>query len=172
MFPKYRDIELPLLNELIQRGGSAAPADLDNHGRTIHAALADLFGLSQREREKTTKDGEDRLHWEKMVRWARQKLFDKGFLISTQRGVWEITLEGREFLQAEHEALLEANKDSEPFFPEEVADASRLVEGAVWRVSVNTYERNTEARRRCIAHYGAICNICGFNFGKAYGEVV
>jgi 5-methylcytosine-specific restriction enzyme A len=44
-------------------------------------------------------------------------------------------------------------------------------EGAITRVSVNAYERNPAARRKCIAHYGTNCSICGINFEKVYGEV-
>jgi predicted HNH restriction endonuclease len=36
-------------------------------------------------------------------------------------------------------------------------------------VTVNAYERNPEARRQCIAAYGAACCICGFLFGAVYG---
>ncbi len=173
MFPKYRDIEMPLLHELIRRGGSAEPADPDNQGRSIYTALADLFGLSEAEREERTEGGEDRLHWERMVRWARQKLLDKGLLTSNRRGIWQVTPEGREFVQAELEATREAIKDRDSFFPEEVAERDRsLAEGAVRRVLVNAYERNPEARRLCIAHYGPICCICKFNFGNVYGKLV
>lgn len=57
--------------------------------------------------------------------------------------------------------------------PEEIAATTEteLVEGAVCRVSVNAYERNPEARRRCIEHYGTSCAICDFNFGALYGGV-
>ena len=57
--------------------------------------------------------------------------------------------------------------------PEEIAATTEaeLVEGAVCRVSVNAYERNPEARRRCVEHYGMSCVICDFNFGAIYGEV-
>lgn len=57
--------------------------------------------------------------------------------------------------------------------PEEIAATTEaeLVEGAVCRVSVNAYERNPEARRRCIEYYGTSCTICDFNFGALYGEV-
>ena len=51
-------------------------------------------------------------------------------------------------------------------------EGTGLVEGAVYRVSVSAYERNPEARRRCIAAHGAKCCICEFDFGKAYGSVV
>jgi predicted HNH restriction endonuclease len=36
---------------------------------------------------------------------------------------------------------------------------------------VNAYERNQEARRRCIERYGARCVVCGLDFGEVYGEV-
>jgi predicted HNH restriction endonuclease len=56
--------------------------------------------------------------------------------------------------------------------PEEIAATTGpLVEGAVCRVSVNAYERNPEARRRCIEAHGTRCCICGFSFGAVYGEV-
>src|SRR5262249_447314 len=46
-----------------------------------------------------------------------------------------------------------------------------LVEGAVIRVTVNAYERNPEARARCIQHYGAVCTICDMSFGQVYGAL-
>ncbi len=55
--------------------------------------------------------------------------------------------------------------------PEEIDATRALVEGAVCRVSVNAYERNPEARRRCIEHHGNVCCICSFSFGAMYGEV-
>lgn len=55
--------------------------------------------------------------------------------------------------------------------PEEIADTTSLVEGVINQRSVNDYERNPEARRRCIEPYGTNCCICGFSFGKVYGEV-
>ncbi len=55
--------------------------------------------------------------------------------------------------------------------PEEVGLSGFFSEGAVRVVQVNAYERSPEARRRCIAHYGAKCAVCGFDFGKTYGPV-
>lgn len=57
--------------------------------------------------------------------------------------------------------------------PEEVGKSEVQVfrEGSLRQVTVNAYERNPEARRRCIAHYDARCYICGFDFEKRYGEV-
>ena len=44
-------------------------------------------------------------------------------------------------------------------------------EGARAKRVVNIYERNPEARKRCIAKHGYICSICGFNFKRVYGEI-
>jgi len=54
---------------------------------------------------------------------------------------------------------------------EEIIEPAGLVEGSVCAITVNAYERNPEARRRCIEYYGTNCSICGFNFGTRYGEV-
>lgn len=59
---------------------------------------------------------------------------------------------------------------AQSFLPEEVAVPSLYVEGACRRVSVNAYERDENARRRCIEHHGTQCCICGFSFGAVYGE--
>jgi hypothetical protein len=53
--------------------------------------------------------------------------------------------------------------------PDEVMDDGEFREGARSRVTVNAYERNAEARRRCIETYGTRCSICNFSFGEAYG---
>lgn len=99
MFPKYKEIEEPLLRELLRRGGRGTPMDGDEQGRSIYTALADEFSLSGKARGKVTADGEGRLHWEKMVRWARQKLCDRGLLISSPRGVWVVTAKGRSMMR-------------------------------------------------------------------------
>jgi 5-methylcytosine-specific restriction protein A len=44
-----------------------------------------------------------------------------------------------------------------------------LPEGARVRVETNRFERSPANRAACIAHYGAICRACGFDFGATYG---
>lgn len=46
-----------------------------------------------------------------------------------------------------------------------------LKEGSVLDSHGNRYERNREARMKCIEHYGYSCYICGMNFEESYGEV-
>jgi hypothetical protein len=57
-------------------------------------------------------------------------------------------------------------------YPDDVDVTDVLTEGAVKPVVVNAYERNPEARRRCIEHYGAACFVCGLDFARMYGTVV
>ena len=44
-------------------------------------------------------------------------------------------------------------------------------EGRVTYVHAVGYERNTEARKACIDHYGCRCAVCGFDFEKIYGHI-
>lgn len=44
-------------------------------------------------------------------------------------------------------------------------------EGESVKIAVNGYERNSDARRKCIEHYGAHCQACGVDFGKKYGPL-
>ncbi|MDE6634065.1 MAG: HNH endonuclease [Bacteroidaceae bacterium] len=46
-----------------------------------------------------------------------------------------------------------------------------LFEGGVKQVSINRYERNPEARKRCIKKFGTKCYVCGMNFRDVYGEI-
>lgn len=55
-------------------------------------------------------------------------------------------------------------------YPDEVVEGTEYVEGATKQVSVNAYERSSEARLECISHYGTSCYVCGFDFSKAYGS--
>lgn len=57
------------------------------------------------------------------------------------------------------------------FLPEEVEMPEQYIEGASKTVSVNTYERSSDSRTKCIAHYGYACAVCGFDFEKFYGSI-
>ncbi|MCY7895644.1 DUF3427 domain-containing protein [Bacillus spizizenii] len=54
---------------------------------------------------------------------------------------------------------------------EEIDNPTRYIEGATKKVSVNVYERNPMARKKCLEHYGFSCVICGFDFEKVFGEL-
>lgn len=95
---------------------------------------------------------------------------------------WQVVATGREtngrFYWTMRPALREAVRDRglvpdlSPIYPDVIDDDHDiLTEGAVARVVVNSYERNPVARRRCIAHYGTACMVCGFDFEAVYGSI-
>ena len=55
-------------------------------------------------------------------------------------------------------------------YPDDIED-NNLYEGTKKQITVNAYERNSQARKECIQHYGYKCQICEFNFEKVYGEI-
>ena len=59
----------------------------------------------------------------------------------------------------------------QPCLPEEIDESNNYFEGAKKQITVNAYERNHQARSKCIEHNGLDCKVCGFNFEQAYGEV-
>lgn len=72
--------------------------------------------------------------------------------------------------------VFEKNRKSEDqskvfYQPEELSAESELPEGAAQVVLVNRWERNREARKKCIKHYGSICQVCDLNFEAVYGEI-
>ena len=54
---------------------------------------------------------------------------------------------------------------------EELPEIEGLFEGAKITIVVNQYERNPEAREKCIARHGCKCMVCGMDFEKQYGEI-
>lgn len=52
-----------------------------------------------------------------------------------------------------------------------IAPAADLFEGTAWPVELTTYERSPEARRQCIAYYGAACQACGLDYEEKYGVI-
>ncbi|NDU96483.1 HNH endonuclease [Spirosoma terrae] len=71
------------------------------------------------------------------------------------------------------EALTETELTGEILHSEELRAELlyKITEGAKKVITVNAYERNSQARRICIEHYGAFCTVCDFNFEKTYGEL-
>jgi 5-methylcytosine-specific restriction protein A len=56
-------------------------------------------------------------------------------------------------------------------YADEIDETKSFHEGTTKQVKVNVYERNAEARAICIKKYGASCSVCGFDFGKKFGEI-
>jgi 5-methylcytosine-specific restriction protein A len=50
-------------------------------------------------------------------------------------------------------------------------DAQTMLEGARIKITVSRIERDASARKRCIAVFGAVCSVCGFDFERVYGTI-
>ncbi len=44
-------------------------------------------------------------------------------------------------------------------------------EGSISKIMVNRYERDANARQKCIEHWNSICSVCDFDFEKKYGDL-
>ena len=55
--------------------------------------------------------------------------------------------------------------------PEEIEEPQLVIEGARKTISVNVYEREPSARRKCISRWGCKCTVCQFDFKLHYGEL-
>lgn len=64
-----------------------------------------------------------------------------------------------------------AELSNTPLYPDEIGTDEALCEGSKKTVSVNAYERNPEARQRCLQHFGHRCSVCGIDFEQAYGDI-
>lgn len=98
MFPKYQEIQEPLMGELLRRGGAARPSGKDTSGHTVYDTLALYFKLSDADLALRVfeENGAARSKWENMVRWARNDLRKRGLLDASQRGVWALSGRGKE----------------------------------------------------------------------------
>jgi len=86
--PSEKDIEFPLLQEIVVVGGEARPLEL-------YERVAKHF-------PKLTLDDKRARHprsglpiWSNRVQWARQHLVNKGEIDASTRGIWKITEKGR-----------------------------------------------------------------------------
>lgn len=57
------------------------------------------------------------------------------------------------------------------YFSEEINKSEKLIEGTIKAITVNIYERNPIARKKCVEHFGAKCIVCGFDFEERFGEL-
>lgn len=89
-FPKQNEIELPLLKVLNEIGGKAEPKEL-------YPRLAKIFTqLTEEDLAARLPSSPSTFRWHNLVQWSRQKLVEKGEIDGSTRGVWKLTVKGRE----------------------------------------------------------------------------
>ena len=82
-------------------------------------------------------------------------------------GYWEWKLRPQAAF-AIHELEL-CDDEFETNLPNEIGDPSYLTEGSAYRITVNTYERSSRARKLCLEHHGYACACCDMTFESTYG---
>ena len=93
-YPCYADIETPLLRYIYEHGGPRHEV----HASEAYGPLADHFNLTQEERSRTIYQergyGADRPVWDNMVRYAKRRLKDNGYLAPSPHGIWRLSGKG------------------------------------------------------------------------------
>ena len=162
--PSRTKIEIPLLTELIISGGRATPTEMYNR-------LSIVFQLTEDDKKQMTHDNKESV-WHNRVRQARRTLVEKGQIDPTTHGVWEITQAGMARIERGSSSYSpETSEIHNVFISEELLDADEYFEGNGQCIVVDAYERNSDARQKCIDYYGASCIICDFSFENIYGNV-
>ena len=125
-FPSYKDIELPLLNEIARRGGQAKPSEL-------YAPLAEVFHLTQ-EDLKVKRSSQRDTRWKNDVQFVRKVLVEQGELYPTSssgHGVYKITRKGEKRLSLHNpidvETTWELGGDYMPLQAKQAEAANRAV---------------------------------------------
>lgn len=77
-------------------------------------------------------------------------------------------VKGRRKVLDKYLAQLQVPLDS--YYGEEI-DEKKIYEGARKTVSMNIYERTPLARAKCVEHFGAICQVCSYDFEKVFGII-
>ena len=57
------------------------------------------------------------------------------------------------------------------YIPEELGTSAKYLEGTKTKIYVNSYERNKNARQKCLNHHGYKCKGCRFDFERTYGSM-
>lgn len=161
-FPSYRDIEMPLLKLIFERGGR----EYEMKASDTYIPLGIYFNLSDNDfsksRHDVLRDGKPEKYWNNCVQWARSNLSKYGYLKESDHGYWKLSAAGVERAKALPVAWFGGIT-----YPDDIN--TDIVEGARTVINVNSFERNPKARQQCIDHYGCYCFVCGFNFVKFYG---
>lgn len=89
--PSRSRLEVPLLEEILDRGGSI---ELRSQFVEVADSLASKFSLTGQQLSAQTKAKKTTI-WKNRIRWVRQDLVERGDLDGSDRGVWRITEQGR-----------------------------------------------------------------------------
>jgi 5-methylcytosine-specific restriction protein A len=139
------------IGKILGYSGSHPHAPINSEIGRYAKRIAQKYDINFQERQnKTTK------YWD---------LFFNGFYRG-EHFIWK--LRGELVAALEESGLVEKRFYAEEI---EVLSAEGFKEGVRKSVVVNSYERNQQAREKCIEHWGYDCQVCGLNFENVYGVI-
>lgn len=98
MMPKQNEIEIPLLQCLVELGGTGKPQE-------IYPRVTTYFtNLTEAERTERLPSGGNK--WKNRIQWVRQTLVSRGEMDSPEYGVWEITEKGKNRLASQSHPVM------------------------------------------------------------------
>jgi 5-methylcytosine-specific restriction protein A len=158
-FPKYKDIEIPLLLELARHPEGAGPVDL-------YDVVAKHFALTPEELSLSNASEPHRTKWETAVRFVRKDLKKNGELDGDDYGIWRITEKGLQRIMSQRGDIDEiVARDIQA---QEIEH--EYGEGRHSHVLTSRYERDPRARAAAVKLHGTTCVACGFSFEVFYGD--
>lgn len=91
--PTHAQLMLPLIDAIVEAGGRVKPGD-------IYEQLADRLEIPQDVRDERRAFSGRASHslWARHVRWAQHSALLRGYLARPERGLWEVTQQGRDML--------------------------------------------------------------------------
>lgn len=148
--------------------------------RVMYKAIVDKVNMSLNEVVDDSEFWHDggQYKQEKKGRFARLRLINQAFsdklTLDNLKAHGLVNAPQRPFrVVAQLKQYIDQNLNdtyAEDIYPDDVIDIN-LKEGAVEHITVNRYERSSIARHKCVEFHGAICSICGMDFGSVYGEI-
>jgi len=175
MFPSQKDMEIPLLQELARRGGSAKPNSQDASGKNVYESLADYFDLTQEEREQLGRyhitKGQYRNIWINEVQQVRRRLVSQELVSNEKYGTWTITPKACQLLGGKNEDTITSKiklikpkvVNIQPSNDQKITlSIIEIMEGKLKEQKYVSAERNQKIvveRRRLDK---CTCQVCGF----------
>jgi restriction system protein len=132
-FPKQYEIEIPLLKTIDELGGSGKTTD-------IYPRVAKYFPqLTEEDLLAKLPSSPSTYKWQNLVQWCRQGLVDKGEIDGSTRGIWKITVKGKEHLKGKITSVSNKTPELIPVAPQ-IINLKDLI-----------YQNETEVKNRIIA---------------------
>ena len=146
-----------------------------------HEKIGSLLGIPANT-IKNFRDAFDPYHenrrrgWWQRELWRFEKEIYEGFKEYSEEELYVLVSQILATPKLDFEQLFDSFtvSDDTLIFPDEVGEVEEtktFKEGSIRQIQVNAYERNNQARKKCIEYYGLNCYVCKFNFEKVFGEI-